>query len=185
MDNLYLKFPTLEDKDKWIDYIKEYRMDNPKAMPLSCTEDVNYEAWLERMKEEHSGINLKSYKIPTSVYFLMNGDRIIGNLTIRHNIETEFFALYGGHIGYGIRPSERNKGYGTKLLHLALEKCDELGIENVMISCKKDNIASSKVIENNGGVLEEIVFMPVDNTKLRKYWINVKEELNKKTPIKK
>ena len=184
MGNIYLKFPTLEDKEKWIEYIKEYRLDNPKAKPLSYTGDINYEEWLSKIEKEHKGIDLQPGRVPSSVYFLMNGDRIVGNLSIRHNIDNDFLSLYGGHIGYGVRPTERRKGYATIMLNLALEKCDELGLENIMVSCKEDNVGSAKTIENNCGVLKEILFIPEENCNIKKYWINVKEALDKKEDIR-
>lgn len=184
MENIYLKFPKIEDKDKWIEYIKEYRLDNPKAKPLDCTEDINYEEWLNKITNEHNGINLEEGRVPSSVYFLMCDDRIVGNLSIRHNIDNDFLSLYGGHIGCGVRPTERRKGYATIMLNLALEKCDELGIEEVMVSCKEDNIGSAKTIENNCGILNEIIFIPEKNCNFKKYWINVKEALNRKDEIR-
>ena len=184
MANIYLKFPTIEDKEKWIEYLKEYRLDNPKAKPLSCTENLNYEEWLKKIIKEHNGIDLQEGRVPSSVYFLMNDERIIGNLSTRHNIDNEFLSRIGGHIGYGVRPSERRKGYATIMLNLALEKCDELGLENVLVTCKEENIGSAKTIENNCGVLKEVIFDSQENCNFKKYWINIKEALNKKDEIR-
>ena len=184
MEDVYLKFPTEEDKDKWIDFIKEYRLDDPNSKPLGCTENLNYDFWLRDIIDEHNGINLQNGRVPSSIYFLMNDDRIVGYVSIRHNIDNEFLSRIGGHIGYGVRPSERRKGYATKLLSLALEKCDELGLGNVLVTCKEDNIGSAKTIENNYGVLEETVFIPEENCNFKKYWINVKEALDKKDEIR-
>jgi predicted acetyltransferase len=78
---------------------------------------------------------------------------IFGAISIRHCL-TEDLENYGEHIGYGIRPSERNKGYATLMLKLALEKAKELNIDKVLIHCGDDNIVSSKVIAKNGGCLE-------------------------------
>lgn len=183
MNNIYLKFPTIEDKNNWLEYIKEYRLDNPKAKPLSCTEDLNYEDWLIKINKEHNGIDLPENRVPSSVYFLISHNKIVGHISIRHNINNEFLSKYGGHIGYGVRPTERKKGYATKMLHLALEKCQELGLKDVMISCKKDNIASSKTIENNSGLLREEIFIPEENTFFKKYWINIEDALNFKKEL--
>jgi predicted acetyltransferase len=86
----------------------------------------------------------------------------------------EFLRTIGGHIGYGIRPSERNKGYATLLLQEALKKCRELQIEQVLITCDEDNIGSAKVIMNNGG-LEEDIFITEEGLMKRRFWITVKE----------
>ena len=180
MENIYLKFPTLEDKEKWFEYIEEFQ----KSKPLGYSENTTYEEWLEKIEKEHNGINLQPGRVPSSVYFLIDGDKIVANLSLRHNINTDFLSQYGGHIGYTVRPSERRKGYGTTLLNLALEKCAELGLEDVMVTCKENNIGSAKVIENNCGVLKETIFIPEENATFKKYWINVKEALNKKENIR-
>lgn len=83
-------------------------------------------------------------------------------------------SLYGGHIGYGVRPSERGKGYATVILNLALEKCKDLSLGKVMIVCKEGNIGSARVIEKNGGILKEIVYIPEENCNYKKYWIDIK-----------
>jgi len=180
MTNIYLKFPTIEDKEKWIDYIKEFREDDINATPLGCNENIDYENWIIRVQNSHKGIDLEEGRVPSSNYFVMDENRIVGTLSIRHNINTDFLSRIGGHIGYGVRPSERRKGYATIILNLALEKCDELGLENVLVTCKEDNIASAKTIENNCGILKEVIFDSQENCNFKKYWINVKEALNKK-----
>ena len=97
-------------------------------------------------------------KVPDSVYFLLDEDRniFVGAVNIRHYLN-DYLLSYGGHIGDGIRPSERRKGYGTLLIKLSLEKCKELGIDKVLMTCAKNNVASRKTITNNGGVLENEV----------------------------
>ena len=79
---------------------------------------------------------------------------------------------YGGHIGDGIRPSERRKGYGTKIIELALVECKKLGINRVLIVCDKNNIGSRKAIINNGGVLENEAVRE-DGSIDQRYWIEI------------
>lgn len=78
----------------------------------------------------------------------------------------------GGHIGYGVRYSEWNRGYGTKMLALALEKAKELHISSVLITCNDDNIASARVMEKNGFVLKDKTVVSEDGSDLltRRYW---------------
>ena len=71
---------------------------------------------------------------------------------IRHKLN-ESLLKNGGHIGDGVRPSERRKGYATEMIRLALEECKKIGIDRVLMVCYKDNIGSRKSIINNGGVL--------------------------------
>lgn len=180
MTNLYLKFPTLEDEEKIMEYIEEYISDNPNAKPLGLTKETNYIEWLEKRINEHIGLNLEEDRVPSSVYLLIENEEIVGHVSIRHNINNEFLSRYGGHIGYGIRPSQRRKHYATKMLYLALEKCRELGLEKVLVSCKKENIGSAKTIENNYGVLEEEIFIEEENEYFKKYWIDIEYALGNK-----
>ncbi len=110
-------------------------------------------------------------KVPDSVFFLLDEerDRLLGAVNIRHYLN-ESLLREGGHIGDGIRPSERNKGYGTELVRLALEECRKLGINRVLMTCDKDNIASARTIVKNGGVLEN-EFVNSDGEIEQRYWI--------------
>lgn len=72
-------------------------------------------------------------------------------------------------IGDGIRPSERCKGYGTKMVSLAIEECEKMGIKDILMCCDKDNIASAKTIINNGSILENEI--NEEGVVVQRYWI--------------
>jgi predicted acetyltransferase len=91
--------------------------------------------------------------VPSNSFWLVDGSRFIGSISIRARIDTHVLARFGGHIGYGIRPSMRRKGYGTRQLALALQICRGMGIGTVRIGCAVDNTGSRRVIEANGGIL--------------------------------
>ena len=173
---LYLKYPSIDDYDEWIEYTNEYFDKNSDFVVSGYSKNTNYKDWLNKINNEREEI-LEKDRVPASFYFMMEENRIIGCISIRHNLNTDFLRRFGGHIGYNIRPSERGKGYGTKMLYLALFKCEELGLSDVMITCKKDNIASAKVIENNGGKLQDEVFIPEEDDIFKIYWVNVYEAL--------
>lgn len=78
-----------------------------------------------------------------------------------------------GNISYGIRPLERNKGYGKILFKLLLEKCEELGMTEVYASCLEENIASKSIIENNNGILEKRFYYDEGDKYALKYWIKL------------
>lgn len=112
-------------------------------------------------------------KVPDSVFFLLDDERnkLLGAVNIRHYLN-DFLLREGGHIGDGIRPSERGKGYATKLIALALEECKQLGIERVLLICDKDNIGSAKSIISNGGVLENEI-LDSEGILIQRYWIDL------------
>jgi len=79
----------------------------------------------------------------------------------------------GGHIGYDIRPSKRKQGYGNKILELALPKTKELGIHKALLTCDEPNTGSQKIIERNGGVLENVVDNPETGIRKMRFWITI------------
>lgn len=111
--------------------------------------------------------------VPDSVFFLLDADRdrLVGAVNIRHYLNNDLLR-FGGHIGDGIRPSERRKGYATEMIRLALTECRKLGIDRVLMICDKDNIASAKSILKNGGVLEN-EFIDGDGKTEQRYWIKL------------
>ena len=91
-------------------------------------------------------------------------------IDIRHRLN-DYLLNFGGHIDYSVRKSERQKGYATEMLALALIECMKLNIKRVLITCDKDNIASAKTIINNGGILENEILEGSGIT--QRYWINL------------
>ena len=94
-------------------------------------------------------------RVPDSTFFCLDEerDRMVGAVNIRHDLN-EALLLNGGHIGDGVRPSERGKGIATQMIAMALDECRKLGIRKVLMVCDKENIASAKSILRNGGILE-------------------------------
>ena len=110
--------------------------------------------------------------VPDSTFFCLDEERdmIVGAVNIRHYLN-ESLLLNGGHIGDGVRPSERRKGIATKMIALALDECKNLGITKVLMVCEKENIGSAKSIQNNGGILENEI--EVDGVIEQRYWIEL------------
>lgn len=108
--------------------------------------------------------------VPASRFWLIGaGNRYLGDVDVRHHLN-EALGCYGGHIGYNIRPSERRKGYGKLICRLGIEEARKLGIGDILITCDDDNIGSCKIIEANGGQLQD----KIDNDRdvlTRRYWI--------------
>lgn len=111
----------------------------------------NFTAYVEALLKQKEPNENRPDRVPGSTYWLIADDnRIVGTSRLRYwlvpRLEKE-----GGHIGYDIRPSERRKGYGTKLLALTLVRARDIGLEEVLITCDSDNVASMRIIEKNGG----------------------------------
>jgi len=115
------------------------------------------------------GLDLPEGFVPASTFWLVDNNKFIGHVNIRHKLN-EKLSKVGGHIGYAIRPSERRKGYGSQILALVLSKVSELGIKHALVTCDNDNLASAKIIEKNGGVFQDKEL--VDKVTIKRYWIN-------------
>lgn len=110
--------------------------------------------------------------VPDSTFFCLDEDRniIVGAVNIRHYLN-DALLLNGGHIGDGVRPSERRKGIATKMIALALDECKKLGIQKVLMVCDKENVGSAKSIQKNGGILENEI--ETDGIIEQRYWIEL------------
>lgn len=128
----------------------------------------DFDNYLEKLELKEP----KDGKVPDSVFFLLDEERkiLLGAVNIRHYLN-DYLLKYAGHIGDGIRPSERNKGYATEMIRLALVECKKQGIDKVLMVCDKDNIASAKTIIKNGGILEN-EFINDDGKIEQRYWID-------------
>ncbi|MGL6174785.1 MAG: GNAT family N-acetyltransferase [Cellulosilyticaceae bacterium] len=171
---LKLVLPTEEYRAEWYSIIKEIEAAQEKITPLALKGTTNdYTTYLKTAENNSKGIDLPTHIVPSDIYFLVEegSKRILGAIDIRHQLNT-YLHTYGGNIGYGIRPSERKKGYATQMLKLALEHCMTLGMQKVLITCFKDNVGSAKTILNNGGILENEV--TENGTLKQRYWISIK-----------
>ncbi|MBQ8625772.1 MAG: GNAT family N-acetyltransferase [Agathobacter sp.] len=159
-----------EYKDQLFEMMDEWTVADEKIVPYAIRKNDyhNFEYYLENLelKEEVDGI------VPDTTFFCLDEERniFVGAVNIRHYLN-EALLLNGGHIGDGIRPSERRKGYATKMIGLALEECKKMGIDKVLMVCDKNNIGSAKSIMNNGGVLENEVV--VNGVTEQRYWITL------------
>lgn len=163
--------PALEHKEKALDYRQEH---------IDCGERIHgswgfqneryqdYELWLGEVNNLRL-TPMPTINVPANTFFAFVDDKIVGTIQVRHSLN-DYLLSTGGHIGYGIRPSERRKGYATKMLALALEKCRELGIDKALVTCDKDNAASAKTAIKCGGVLEN-EFIEENGNVVQRYWI--------------
>lgn len=153
-------FPCMEYKDKAIEYINEFyeygSEINGSGSLDSFLKEATYEEWLEKVMRYIDIANIPEPYVPDLTYFYVreNDDKIVGMVNIRLALNN-FLRKEGGHIGYSVRPTERRKGYATDMLTEAINVCARIGIDEVLVSCDKENTASSGVIKKCGGILKE------------------------------
>lgn len=158
-------------KNQLFDMMDEWYAAGEKIVPYAIrkTDYHNFSIYLESLDVNNNG---ESNLVPDSTFFCLDTNRniFVGAVNIRHQLNDSLL-LSGGHIGDGVRPSERRKGIATKMIGLALQECKKLGINRVLLVCDKENIASAKSILNNGGVMENEI--KVGNTIEQRYWIDI------------
>lgn len=149
----------------------EWTATGEKIVPYAIRK-VDYHDFDRYLPSLEIGPDHAEHLVPDSTFFCLDDARniFVGAVNIRHRLN-EALLLNGGHIGDGVRPSERRKGIATKMIALALEECRKLGIDRVLMVCDKQNIGSAKSIINNGGILENEIM--VDGITEQRYWIDL------------
>ena len=185
MEKFYLEEPSLERKDEIIEYLDEFVKYNSNINGTGSLDKIydgyTFEEALERclnMKNEEYAKSIN--RVPGKTFLLIrkNDNKIVGTINIRWNL-SEKMLKFGGHIGYGIRPTERRKGYNKIQLYLVLLEAQKLNLDKVMLDCSVDNLGSDKTIKALGGILERCELDESDNTMTNVYWINVDESIKK------
>lgn len=172
MANVKLVAPTVELKDEYLDMIDEWRQSGEEMVPFVLKFDTtDFHAMIRKLEDYSKGIGLESGFVEHSTYWLVREDnKVLGTVNIRHRLNENLLKV-GGNIGYGIRPSERRKGYAAKMLSLALNITRAMGMERALVTCDEDNIGSERTILKNGGVFESSV--EEDGKAVKRFWINL------------
>jgi len=131
------------------------------------------QAHLRQVRDWSRGVGLTEGRVPvTECWLIRDGRDVVAVSGLRHRL-TPHLEHEGGHIGYGVRPSQRRKGYGTAVCRLTLQKARAMGMTRVLITCDTDNVASARIIETNGGALENRVIARETGKMKNRYWINL------------
>jgi predicted acetyltransferase len=165
--------PTIDYQDSFLEALKEFQSEG-RNLDLNFDDlSADFEGYTDHLLGLSDGKNLKPEYVPETVFWLVDDGVYIGKVAIRHNL-TESLMRVGGHIGYEIRPTKRMQGYGSKILELAIPEAKKLNLEKVLITCDETNIGSRKIIENNGGVLENIEEQEEGKPQKLRFWITLK-----------
>lgn len=133
--------------------------------------DGSWADYLAKVERDRAGVDLAPGRVPATMLFGEVDGLLVGRLHIRHEL-TPALLEEGGHIGYGVRPAHRRRGYATRMLRLGLEVVRGLGIDRALLTCDDDNPGSIGTIERCGGMLED-TRPRGDGALTRRYWIDL------------
>ena len=186
MEKFYLEIPSIERKKEIMNYIHEFIIYNSDLNGAGSLEKIvegyTFEQALERclnMESEKYVKRVGGYCQSKTLLFIREYDnKIIGTINVRWNLSEER-KQFIGNIGYGIRPTERKKGYNKINLYLGLIEAQKLGLDKVTLTCDVNNLGSVKTIQSLDGVLERTEVDPYDGILTSIYWFDVNETIHK------
>lgn len=162
--------PSKQYIESYIQAFEEYKAHNVHSNGFSDATNLDIFKKFDDYRNER---NLRPDRVGAHFFWLVDDEKdyFIGEISIRHRLN-EALERYGGHIGYVVRFSEWNKGFGTLMLELALTEAKKIGLSKVLITCDDDNIGSARVMEKNGFVLGDKIENNSDGASFvtRRYW---------------
>ncbi len=167
---LTLVLPTPEYKEQVLDYKREFLQNGDILHGTAGLSDAaSFEEWCQACQNNQKEATVQPGLVPATLWLAVSeSGQVVGMIHLRHRLN-DFLFQYGGHIGYSIRKSQRRKGYATEMLKLALQEAHGIGLDKVLVTCRKTNIGSAKTILNNGGILENEVIQ--GDHVMQRYWI--------------
>ncbi|TDQ40895.1 GNAT family N-acetyltransferase [Aureibacillus halotolerans] len=153
MAKLQLITPNVAYEQDYKAFYQDWQ-DSGRAIIPSVAKDLpaDFAGYVQRLNDNAQGIGLEEGIVPNSTFWLVNeeNNEVLGAVNIRHQL-TPYLERVGGHIGFGLRPTARGKGYAKTMLALSLKEAKSLELEKVLITCDVDNVTSEKTILKNGG----------------------------------
>jgi predicted acetyltransferase len=166
--------PSIEYESSYIDMMRDFEFHKERFVPFTLNEDYDdFTSLVERLEGYAKGEGVLDSFVEHKSYWLIDtNDRIVGTSNFRLRLN-ERLRQIGGHIGFGIKPTERGKGYAKEILAKTLIHAKNIGSNKVLLTCDKPNIASSQVIKNNGGILHSEGTLLGHPEIIQRYWIKL------------
>lgn len=171
MEEAFLASPSTAHRDSYRAFVREVASRGEPFVPFPLGfPHENFDALVAQLAACERGIGIPAGFVPHSTYWMVAGGEVVGVSNLRHRL-TESLRAEGGHIGYGIRPTARGRGFGKRVLALTLAEAGKLGIDRALLTCARTNLASSSVIRANGGVLEDERFVESRGEVVQRWWV--------------
>ena len=169
---LQLRTLRVEDEEAFRAAVREFAALDPGwIFAFSYEDGMCFAEYVQRLERWAQGLDLPDGFVPNTFLVAVTDGVIVGRVSIRHTLN-DWLARIGGHIGYGVVPSRRRRGYGTDMLRQALLIAADLGVDRALVTCNVDYAPSRRVIEKNGGVFDGLADDPGLKVPKRRYWID-------------
>ncbi len=170
---LVLRELNVNDEVAFLAGLEDWKDDDLDWYTFAWTPGMPHSQHLQILKDQKDKTKIPAHRVPgTMLYGFMDGE-IVGRFNIRHELNPHLLER-GGHVGYAVGPRHRKKGFAKEMFRQGLEYCShQLGLEKILITCADDNIASWKIIEQFGGLLENKIHDKEDNKLIRRYWLKI------------
>jgi len=167
---LRLERPAVELVSSYLEFLDEIAALGERVWPARPRPAETRETFVARLLQAEAAGD--SPDVPQTTYWATVGETVIGHIGLRHRLNAEL-SVFGGHIGYGVRPSRRGRGFAKEMLRQVLRtpKAQEIG--SLLLTCAPDNVASNRTIQANGGVLERTVYVERVGRDTNLYWISL------------
>jgi predicted acetyltransferase len=172
MAELTLRPMTVEDEKVAWQAHEELAADDFMFL-LNLEDGESWASYVARLERFRLGIDVPENLVPATFLLAEVDGEVVGRTSIRHRLNDALRA-WGGHIGYGVRPAYRRRGYATQILRRSLDVARSVNIPQALVCCDEDNVASAKVIERCGGVLEDVIEPADGHGRMRRYWIELR-----------
>lgn len=172
MNEIKLIKPTIEYAEDIMLYRQEFiDLNDDMAGCGGLRKCLSADQWLKVLSSLEKEETCPKGMVPSTTYIAvrLKDNKIVGITDFRHNINNPILSVWGGHIGYSVRPKERRRGYAKEMLRQNLINCKNYGIDKVLITCDYDNIASEKTIIANGGIFDKEIY--IYENKIKRFWI--------------
>ena len=173
MKNIALLKPNKLLFESYKELVLEFQNNQEKLVPFVLAYPLeNIDLLLRKFENDSTGVDSNGFVPHTTFWLVDSNSKVLGVSNLRHSL-TKDLVKEGGHIGYGIRPSCRNGGLGTRILELSLSEARKLELSSVLLTCNKNNMGSAAIIIKNGGVFESEEYLESYGGVVQRYWIAI------------
>jgi predicted acetyltransferase len=169
-----LESPSASLRESYLSLVDEFRRRGEPLVPFPLGFPADdFPAFLEKLKACSEGRGIPEGFVAHETFWLVaGGGGVVGVSSLRLAL-SESLRRHGGHIGYGVRPSARRRGYATLILAETLGKARDRGISRVLLTCDRSNIGSRRAILNNGGAFDSEELLPGHAEPTQRFWVSV------------